>query len=197
MVTGSYIRRTDTESPSPVDVISADDILKRGMTTMADVMHYLVVGQQRHIDPNFSGAMAGGASGVSLRGLTVDATLVLVDGHRMATYPLADDGQRPFVDIGSLPLGIVDRVEVLKDGASAIYGSDAIAGVVNIITKKEFTGFDASTELGLFVQGRWPGAATVGDLRVRQLSEPTGTISISMSNTGTRRKSNRKIAAPI
>ncbi len=66
----------------------------------------------------------------------------------MATYPLADDGQRPFVDIGSLPLGIVDRVEVLKDGASAIYGSDAIAGVVNIITKKDFTGLDLSANLG-------------------------------------------------
>jgi iron complex outermembrane recepter protein len=148
VVTGSYIRRTDTESPSPVDVISAEDILKRGMTTVADVIHSLSSDNSGTLTQNFSGAMAGGASGVSLRGLTVDATLVLVDGHRMATYPLADDGQRPFVDIGSLPLGIVDRVEVLKDGASAIYGSDAIAGVVNIITKKEFTGFDMSTNLG-------------------------------------------------
>jgi iron complex outermembrane receptor protein len=148
VVTGSYIRRTDTESPSPVDVIDSADILKSGMTTIADVIHSLSADNSGTLTSNFSGAMAGGASGVSLRGLTVDATLVLVDGHRMATYPLADDGQRPFVDIGSLPLGIVDRVEVLKDGASAIYGSDAIAGVVNIITKKEFTGFDLSTNLG-------------------------------------------------
>jgi iron complex outermembrane receptor protein len=71
----------------------------------------------------------------------------------MATYPLADDGQRPFVDIGSLPLGIVDRVEVLKDGASAIYGSDAIAGVVNIITKKKFTGLEVSANLGSSYKG--------------------------------------------
>ncbi len=148
VVTGSYIRRTDTESPSPVDVISAEDIEKMGKTNIADVIHSLSSDNSGTLTSNFSGAMAGGASGVSLRGLTVDATLVLVDGHRMATYPLADDGQRPFVDIGSLPLGIVDRVEVLKDGASAIYGSDAIAGVVNIITKKEFTGFDVSTNLG-------------------------------------------------
>src|SRR5258707_3617491 len=145
VVTGSYIRRTDTESPSPVDVITSDDILKRGMTNIADVIHSLSSDNSGTLTQNFSGAMAGGASGVSLRGLTVDATLVLVDGHRMATYPLADDGKRPFVDIGSLPLGIVDRVEVLKDGASAIYGSDAIAGVVNIITKKTFTGLDVST----------------------------------------------------
>jgi iron complex outermembrane recepter protein len=148
VVTGSYIRRTDTESPSPVDVIKAEDIEKMGLTNIADVIHSLSSDNSGTLTSNFSGAMAGGASGVSLRGLTVDATLVLVDGHRMATYPLADDGQRPFVDIGSLPLGIVDRVEVLKDGASAIYGSDAIAGVVNIITKKEFTGFDLQTNLG-------------------------------------------------
>lgn len=148
VVTGSYIRRTDTESPSPVDVINAADIQKMGKTSIADVIHSLSSDNSGTLTSNFSGAMAGGASGVSLRGLSVDATLVLVDGHRMATYPLADDGQRPFVDIGSLPLGIVDRVEVLKDGASAIYGSDAIAGVVNIITKKEFTGVDLSTNLG-------------------------------------------------
>ncbi|MEP6884163.1 MAG: TonB-dependent receptor [Gammaproteobacteria bacterium] len=148
VVTGSYIRRTDTESPSPVDVLTSDDIAKRGLTSIADVLHTLSSDNSGTLTSNFSGAMAGGASGVSLRGLTVDATLVLVDGHRMATYPLADDGQRPFVDIGSLPLGIVDRVEVLKDGASAIYGSDAIAGVVNIITKKQFKGFEASTDLG-------------------------------------------------
>jgi iron complex outermembrane receptor protein len=153
VVTGSYIRRTDTESPSPVDVITADDIVKRGLTNIADVIHSLSSDNSGTLTQNFSGAMAGGASGVSLRGLTVDATLVLVDGHRMATYPLADDGQRPFVDIGSLPLGIVDRVEVLKDGASAIYGSDAIAGVVNIITKKQFTGLEVSTNLGSSYKG--------------------------------------------
>ena len=148
VVTGSYIRRTDTESPSPVDVINAQDIVKSGKTTIADVIKALSSDNSGTLTSNFSGAMAGGASGVSLRGLTVDATLVLVDGHRMATYPLADDGQRPFVDIGSLPLGIVDRVEVLKDGASAIYGSDAIAGVVNIITKKQFVGLDVDESLG-------------------------------------------------
>lgn len=148
VVTGSYIRRTDTESPSPVQVIDAQQIIKSGLTSVADVIRSLSSDNSGTLTQNFSGAMAGGASGVSLRGLTVDATLVLVDGHRMATYPLADDGQRPFVDISSLPLGIVDRVEVLKDGASAIYGSDAIAGVVNVITKKEFAGVDLATNLG-------------------------------------------------
>src|SRR5258706_2741880 len=153
VVTGSYIRRTDTESPSPVDVITADDILKRGMTNIADVIHSLSSDNSGTLTQNFSGAMAGGASGVSLRGLTVDATLVLVDGHRMATYPLADDGQRPFVDIGSLPLGIVDRVEVLKDGASAIYGSDGRSRVVQILPKTAVIGLAVLTNLGASYKG--------------------------------------------
>jgi len=148
VVTGSYIRRTTTESPSPVTVIDADQIAKSGMNSIADVIKTVSADNSGTLSQAFSGAMAGGADGVSLRGLTVDATLVLVDGHRMASYPLADDGQRQFTDISSLPMAIVDRVEVLKDGASATYGSDAIAGVVNVILKKEFTGLDFSGNLG-------------------------------------------------
>lgn len=148
VVTGSYIRRTDTETPSPVQVISAADIDKSGKVSIADVIRQVSADNSGSLTQNFSGALAGGASGISLRGLTLDATLVLLDGHRMAPYPLADDGQRPFVDLSSLPMSIVDRVEVLKDGASAIYGSDAIAGVVNIITKKDFQGFQADADFG-------------------------------------------------
>src|SRR5258706_4690871 len=116
--TGSYIRRTDTESPSPVDVITSDDILKRGMTNIADVIHSLSSDNSGTLTQNFSGAMAGGASGVSLRGLTVDATLVLVDGHRMAPYPLACHGQRAFRAIRLLPPGDGARVERIEDDAS-------------------------------------------------------------------------------
>jgi iron complex outermembrane receptor protein len=148
VVTGSNLRRTDTEISSPVTSISAAEIAKSGQKTIADVIRSVSADNSGTLTQNFSGAMAGGASGVSLRGMSVDATLVLLDGHRMAPYPLADDGQRPFVDISSLPLGIVDRVEVLRDGASAIYGSDAIAGVVNIILKKEFVGLDVAASAG-------------------------------------------------
>jgi iron complex outermembrane receptor protein len=147
-VTGSYIRRTNIESPSPVTTIDADEILKSGLNSIADVIRTVSADNSGTLSQAFSGAMAGGADGVALRGLTVDATLVLVDGHRMANYPLTDDGQRQFVDIDSLPMAIVDRVEVLKDGASATYGSDAIAGVVNVILKKEFVGFDGSVTAG-------------------------------------------------
>jgi iron complex outermembrane receptor protein len=148
VVTGSYLRRADTETPSPVQVIGTEEIEKSGKLTVSDVIRGVSADNSGTLTQNFSGALAGGASGVSLRGLTLDATLVLIDGHRMAPYPLADDGQRPFVDLSSLPLGMVDRIEVLKDGASAIYGSDAIAGVVNIILKPQFKGFEASTNLG-------------------------------------------------
>ena len=147
-VTGSYLRRTDTEIPSPVTSINAEEIAKSGMKTIADVIRSVSADNSGTLTQAFSGAMAGGASGVSLRGLSVDATLVLLDGHRMAPYPLADDGQRPFVDVSSLPLSVVDRVEILRDGASAIYGSDAIAGVVNIILKKQFVGLEVSASGG-------------------------------------------------
>ena len=148
VVTGSYIRRTDTETPSPVQVISAEDIARSGRVALADVIRSVSADNSGTLTQNFSGALAGGASGISLRGLTLDATLVLIDGHRMAPYPLADDGQRPFVDLSSLPMSIVDHVEILKDGASAIYGSDAIAGVVNVILKHDFQGLQFDGDFG-------------------------------------------------
>jgi len=169
VVTGSYIRRINAESPSPVTVIDADQIEKSGLNSIADVIRSVSADNSGSLSQAFSGAMAGGADGVALRGLTVDATLVLVDGHRMANYPLADDGQRQFVDIDSLPMAIVDRVEVLKDGASATYGSDAIAGVVNVILKKTFTGVDVSATAGSTDRGdglsqRFAATFGTGDL---------------------------------
>jgi iron complex outermembrane receptor protein len=153
VVTGSYLRRTDTETPAPLQVISNEEIEKSGKQTISDVIRSVSADNSGTLTQNFSGALAGGASGVSLRGLTLDATLVLIDGHRMAPYPLADDGQRPFVDLSSLPLSMVDRVEVLKDGASAIYGSDAIAGVVNIILKQQFQGMELDATFGSSYRG--------------------------------------------
>src|SRR6185503_11131018 len=88
----------------------------------------------------FTNGFASGSAAVSLRGLGVNSTLVLVNGRRMSTYGLADDGTRTFVDLNSLPLEAVERIEVLKDGASAIYGADAVGGVVNVILRKNYTG---------------------------------------------------------
>jgi iron complex outermembrane receptor protein len=169
VVTGTLIKRTDFDTPSPVQVLSADDLKNSGFTSMSDVLRGLSANGQGTLTQTNPFSFAGGASGVALRGLTVGATLTLIDGERMVAYPLTDDGQRSFVDVSSIPFSVVDHVEVLKDGASAEYGSDAIAGVVNVILKKSFTGFEVNAEGG--ETGRHDGAtehlntiAGIGDL---------------------------------
>jgi iron complex outermembrane receptor protein len=152
-VTGSNVRRTDTETPSPVDIISAADIKRSGYTDIADVLHNVTANNMGSLSQSAPSAFAAGGSGVALRGLTVGATLVLIDGHRMAPYPMPDDGERNFVDISSIPLDAVERIEVLKDGASSVYGSDAIAGVVNVILKKSYVGTTLGTEAGVTSHG--------------------------------------------
>ena len=152
-VTGSNIPRADKETPSPVQVIGAEELKASGYTTVNEVLQNLTANGNGTLGKGFSGAFAGGATGVSLRGLTVGATLVLIDGHRMAPYPAADDGQRSFVDVGSIPFQAIERIEVLKDGASAVYGSDAMAGVINIILKKAYSGTSVSADIGTTQQG--------------------------------------------
>jgi len=148
IVTGSLIKRTDFDTPSPVQVLTATDLVQSGYTSISSVLRDLSANGQGSLSQSFRGAFAGGASGVALRGLTVGATLTLIDGERMVAFPLTDDGQRTFVDVSSLPFSVVDRVEILKDGASSQYGSDAIAGVVNVILKKSFTGLQVNAEGG-------------------------------------------------
>ncbi|HUB91162.1 MAG TPA: TonB-dependent receptor [Dyella sp.] len=147
-VTGSALPRVDTETPSPVTVITAQDIARSGFTNVSDVVRAVSADNSGSIPNSFYAGFAAGASGVALRGLTVNSTLVLIDGKRSASYPLVDDGIRSFVDLNTIPLAAVERIEVLKDGASSIYGSDAIAGVVNIILKPSYQGVDASAEIG-------------------------------------------------
>ncbi|RDS80234.1 TonB-dependent receptor [Dyella monticola] len=147
-VTGSALPRVDTETPSPVTVITAQDIARSGFTNVSDVVRAVSADNSGTIPPSFYAGFATGSSGVALRGLTVNSTLVLVDGKRAASYPLVDDGIRSFVDLNTLPLAAVERIEVLKDGASSIYGSDAIAGVVNIILKPSFQGVEGTAEVG-------------------------------------------------
>lgn len=152
-ITGSNIRRSDKETPSPIQTITAAELKNSGYTTVSDVLRDITANGQGTLSQSFNGAFAAGASGISLRGLTVGATLVLIDGHRMAAYPLSDDGQRPFVDISSIPFDAVERIDIVKDGASAIYGSDAIAGVVNVVLKKSYDGTNITAETGTSHQG--------------------------------------------
>jgi iron complex outermembrane recepter protein len=147
-VTGSNIKRTDTEASLPVRSITKEEIERSGKTNISEVLQSISSNNSGSIPGSFTNGFASGSTAVSLRGLGVNSTLVLVNGRRMASYGLADDGQRSFVDLNTIPLEIVERIEVLKDGASSIYGSDAIAGVVNIILRKDFTGVTLAADLG-------------------------------------------------
>jgi iron complex outermembrane receptor protein len=153
VVTGSLIRRTDTELPSPVQVISSADITDSGYSSITDVLRNMPANGQGALSQSFGQAFAAGGSGVALRGLTVGATLTLIDSERMVAYPLNDDNQRSFVDVSAIPIDAVDTIEVLKDNASATYGADAIAGVVNIRLKKSFVGANFTAEAGTTQHG--------------------------------------------
>jgi iron complex outermembrane recepter protein len=169
-VTGSRIKRVDAETASPVQVISKEEIAQSGKGTVAEYLQTLTSDGQGSVPFTYGRGFSGATSaGVSLRGLGVNATLVLINGRRAASAVLADDAQRSYTDLNSIPLEAVERVEVLKDGASSIYGSDAVAGVVNIILKKNFVGttFKASYGVSQERDGDEPRIALthgVGDL---------------------------------
>src|SRR6202789_2802151 len=148
VVTGSLIKRTDTETPAPVQIITSDDLKNSGYTNVVDVLRNLSANGSGTLSQGFGQAFAAGASGIALRGLSVGDTLTLIDGERMVSYPLSDDGERSFVDVTAIPFNAVDSVEVLKDGASAVYGADAIAGVVNVKLKKTYVGSELTMEAG-------------------------------------------------
>jgi iron complex outermembrane receptor protein len=155
VVTGSILRHKLSDTDAPLTVLSAGDLTDRGITTIEEGLQDLSANGSSNLPNSFTanGAFAAGASGVSLRGLTTNSTLVLIDGLRTAYYPLADDGTRNFVDLNTIPDVIVDRIETLKDGASSTYGADAIAGVVNVITKRTYQGLMMKAEGGLSQQG--------------------------------------------
>jgi len=142
VVTGSRLRRTEFTATSPIQVVSTE---KAELEGVVDTTHILqsstIAASAAQIDNNYTGYNVTGGPGVntlSLRGLGANRTLILINGHRVG--PAGTRGQVGPVDLNTIPASIVDRYEILKDGASAIYGSDAIAGVVNVITKKKATG---------------------------------------------------------
>ena len=143
-ITGSNIKRVDGEGASPVQVITREDIEKSGSSTLGEVIRNLPINGTGSYDDTFTGSFARGSSGVSLRGLGQRGTLTLINGRRMANFGFAQNLQDAFVDLNSIPLAAIDRIEILKDGASAIYGSDALAGVVNVILRRDFKGLEFS-----------------------------------------------------
>ncbi|MEG3152976.1 TonB-dependent receptor [Sphingomonas sp. ZT3P38] len=153
MVTGSLFSRADTATPSPVTVINAETLERAGVTNMADAIRQASADGAGSIGIGFTSGFSAGGSAVSLRNLGVSSTLVLVDGLRSANFPLSDDGHNSYVDLASIPQVNVERVEVLKDGASSTYGADAIGGVVNIITRRQFVGIQGGVEAGVSEKG--------------------------------------------
>jgi iron complex outermembrane recepter protein len=166
-VTGSNIPRTDVEAMLPVQIITREEIEHSGSTTVAEVMSRVsanILGFNDQL--SIGDALAApGISSINLRGIGDGSTLVLVNGRRVANY--AFDGGT--VDVNSIPLAAIDRIEILKDGASAIYGTDAIAGVVNFILRKDYRGFEATahgawTEHGGGDQSQATVSAGYGDV---------------------------------
>lgn len=152
VVTGSRIpRSTEVEGSSPVLTIDRASIEATGLTSVGDVLFSITSsdgGALRNITTGTNGS--DGTQNISLRGLGPTRTLVLVNGRRWVTSGITNAA---LVDLNSIPIAVVDRIEVLKDGASAIYGSDAIAGVINVITRKNFEGAVANAYLGGYSEG--------------------------------------------
>lgn len=149
-VTGSHIRRTDMEGPSPLTSLSAEDIANTGVTDLIGLFTKLPISGQGTFSTqgNSSDDTANGGSSVSLRGLGADSTLILINGRRVSVSPFAKGIDTAFVDINNIPLAAIKRVDILKDGASATYGSDAIAGVINVLLKDDFDGVEVSAKYG-------------------------------------------------
>lgn len=144
-VTGSNIKRADTETAAPIQTITREDIQQSGLQTIQEVVRQITTNNNGQISPSWTGGFSPSSTAVSLRGLGSNNTLVLLNGRRLATFGLPDDGHVSYVDLSQIPFDAVERIEVLKDGASAIYGSDTVAGVVNVILRQQFTGVSVTT----------------------------------------------------
>ncbi|WP_338339561.1 TonB-dependent receptor domain-containing protein [Xanthomonas euvesicatoria] len=166
-VTGSRIKRVQAEGPAPVQIIGADEIRAQGFTTVYDMLGTLnqAIGT---VEADVSwGSHTPNASPLNLRNLGPNRSLLLVNGRRVADYPLPYNGQSNVSNYSNIPAAAVDRVEVLTGGASAIYGSDAIAGVVNVILKQNYSGDQFRMRGGTSTEGgrdtadvSWAGGRT-------------------------------------
>jgi len=171
-VTGSRLKRVDAATALPVEVITREDIENRGVTTAAEIVKSLTantapLGDGASITDGTGGQR--GFNGANLRGVGVSSTLILLNGRRLANF--ASPGDEAGVDLNNIPAGAIERVEVLKDGASAVYGSDAIGGVINFITRKDYQGID----LG----------ATFADTQEGGADKQTATISVGVGDIKT------------
>lgn len=183
-VTGSKVRRIDAESAAPVQTVGREQIESSGVASIGELLQQLPSISGLATNPAVNNGGGDGASTISLRGLGSERTLVLLDGRRLG----AD------FDVNSIPLNLIDRVDILKQGAGATYGSDAVGGVVNIITRKDFTGFNLSAQTG---------RATAGDAKTESLELTFGSATdkghvvagINVNKQGAIKAGDRKFSA--
>lgn len=145
-ITGSNIKRINAETASPVQIITREEMARSGATSLNEVLRQATSNVGGVSDSRTNGFSAG-AAGLDLRGIGSNATLLLINGRRVSPYA-QPEFTSTFGDLNSIPFGAVDRVEILKDGASAIYGSEAIAGVVNVILRDSYEGKGVSVSAG-------------------------------------------------
>jgi iron complex outermembrane receptor protein len=153
IVTGSRIPRASLEGPSAVTVITGEDITRQGYKNVFDALSNQVQNSGFVQGADFGNTFTPSANALSLRGLGPNHTLVLLNGRRLADFPIAYEGTVNFTNLANIPSSIVERIEILNGGASAIYGSDAIAGVINVVLKKKSEGFDINLKAGTTERG--------------------------------------------
>src|SRR5215475_14464584 len=173
MVTGSLIPQAQIETASPVITITVAQIEKQGFGTVYDALRAQPIATGSVQDNQFSGGFTPGAQTISLLGLDPGFTLYLINGHPLADYPLLYNGQSNFVDLTDIPVGMVDHIDILPGNQSSIYGSSAIAGVVNIILKDHIDGYELNVRGGGYTGGgganqriEFLGGQDFGDLNV-------------------------------
>ena len=171
VVTGSFIRGTPLDAPSPVQIVDRESIEAQGAAVVWDVIKNLEVNSGSFAD-NGSGEVYGtaGTAQVNLRNLGENSTLTLVNGKRMVPSGATTRAGGEFIDINAIPLVMTERIEILTDGGSALYGADAVAGVVNVIMRSDFEGLElygdlqgvveASGQYDAVASGIWAGPAT-------------------------------------
>jgi iron complex outermembrane recepter protein len=145
-ITGSAIKRVDAETALPVTVIKVEELRQQGYTTVEDIMNTISGNQTLLGTSQAVGGITGGAAFANLRGLGANKTLVLLNGRRIANQAIGGSGDSSAPDLNTIPLAAIDRIEVLRDGASSLYGTDAIGGVINFITKKDYKGVEVTAE---------------------------------------------------
>lgn len=172
-VLGSLMRRGDWDGASPISVITREQIQRSGMRNLFDLLRAQpsievasraeLMSSQPIVNYLYGGA--AGAATLGMRGLGSRATLILLDGRRIAGYGLTQSGAGLVVDVNDIPLDLIDRIEILRDGTSAMYGADAIGGVINIVLRQSYDGRQLAMDYGISDHGdarRYGGAATLG-----------------------------------